>query len=302
MPVAHKLRVPLIVTLHGYDVTMTDAALAQSREGRRYLKRRERLKKASARFLCVSNFIHDRVIADGFPADKTLVHYTGVDVEFFKPEPSIERSPVVLFVGRLVPKKGCEYLIRSMSEVQTLLPAARLIVVGDGPLRGQLELQAKRLLRNFEFVGAQQPVAVKKWMNRATVFCGPSVTAESGDAETFGTVFAEAQAMGLPVVSFVHGGIPEAVSHGKTGLLVAEKDWRALADSILLLFREPQLWSRFSEAGRKRVKELFDVRKQGSTLERIYDGVLNETSPVAIGSPSQPGTVRNRSQKEAQIV
>jgi len=168
-----------------------------------------------------------------------------------------------------------------MASVQAIIPEARLVVVGNGPLRSELEAQAKSALNNFEFVGMQDPASVKQWMNRATIFCTPSLIAPTGDAEGFGMVFAEAQAMGLPVVSFESGGIPEAVAHGKTGFLVSEKDSKGLADSMSLLFRNPQLWQRFSEAGRERVKRMFDLQKQARLLEEIYDGVLHENDRPA---------------------
>jgi colanic acid/amylovoran biosynthesis glycosyltransferase len=161
--------------------------------------------------------------------------------------------------------------------VQATIPEARLVVVGDGPLRSELETQAKSILNNFVFVGTQHPASVKQWMNRAMIFCAPSLIAPTGDAEGFGMVFAEAQAMGLPVVSFNSGGIPEAVANGKTGFLIAEKDWKALADSMSLLFRNQELWLRFSHGGRERVKSLFDLQKQASVLEQIYENVLHET-------------------------
>ncbi len=83
-------------------------------------------------------------------------------------------------------------------------------------------------------------------MSRAAVFCVPSVVAASGDAEGFGMVFIEAQAMGLPVVSTLSGGIPEAVKNGETGLLVAERDSAALAGAILRLIEDEELWQRYS--------------------------------------------------------
>ena len=153
------------------------------------------------------------------------MHYTGIDTEFFNPQRPAVRAPIVLFVGRLVAKKGCDYLIRAMARVQETAPEVRLVVLGDDHLRNQLERQATAVLKNFIFLGAKEPVVVKHWMGRATVFCTPSVTAPSGDAEGFGMVFVEAQAMGLPVVSFASGGIPEAVANNETGFLVAEKDW-----------------------------------------------------------------------------
>jgi glycosyltransferase involved in cell wall biosynthesis len=168
-----------------------------------------------------------------------------------------------------------------MASVQATIPEARLVVVGNGPLRSELESQAKSILNNVEFVGMRDPASVRQWMNRAMIFCNPSLIAPTGDAEGFGMVFAEAQAMGLPVVSFDSGGIPEAVAQGKSGFLVPEKDWKGLADSVSLLLRNPQLWQRFSEAGRARVSRLFDLRKQASLLESIYESVLHENDRPA---------------------
>jgi colanic acid/amylovoran biosynthesis glycosyltransferase len=275
---AHSLQIPLVVTFHGYDVTVAD-----NRMPRLYVQRRDQLKKSGARFLCISQFIRDRVVAKGFPEAQTLVHYTGIDTEFFSPDPAVVRSPIVLFVGRLVPVKGCEYLIRAMARVQAVLPEAQLVVIGDGELRVQLEQQAAGSLKNFIFVGAQDPTAVKQWMNRAMVFCTPSVKTVSGAEEGFGMVFVESQSMGLPVVSFASGGIPEGVAHEQTGFLVTEKDWEALASKILLLLTDQKLWLQFSEAGQARARLLFDVRKQVAALEHIYESVMLEQRQARIG-------------------
>jgi glycosyltransferase involved in cell wall biosynthesis len=111
-------------------------------------------------------------------------------------------------------------------------------------------------------------------MARASVFCVPSVIAGSGDAEGFGIVFIEAQAMGLPVVSTRSGGIPEAVKDGETGLLVSEHDPRALAEAILQLMQDGELWQRFSLAGRIRVLDNFNLFKQTSRLEYVFEQLL----------------------------
>jgi glycosyltransferase involved in cell wall biosynthesis len=271
LALARALHVPLIASLHGYDITSRDEGQSSL-----YLWRREKLKAQGSRFLCVSNFIREQALAKGFPAERTVVHYTGINLDFFCPNPRIRRSPVVLFVGRLVPVKGCEYLIRAMAEIQTCAPEAKLVVIGDGPLRSKLELQASKSVRNFAFLGVQSPDAVRIWMNQATVFCTPSVVAVSGQREAFGMVFAEAQAMGLPVVSFASGGIPEAVSDGRTGFLVPEQDWQALGAKILLFLQHGNLWTKFSRAGESRVRCLFDIRKQAPALELIYEQVIDE--------------------------
>ena len=279
---SRALKLPLVTTFHGYDVTVSEDRLPAL-----YVRRMNRLKRHGAKFLCVSEFIRNRVIAKGFPEEKTVVHYTGIDTDCFAPHPGISRSPIVLFVGRLVPKKGCEYLVRAMSRVQEIVPDVKLVVIGDGPRRHELEQQAAMTLKRFCFLGTQTPSVVKNWMNRATLFCTPSVTAESGDAEGFGMVFAEAQAMGLPVVTFASGGIPEVVADGLTGFLVPERDSEALASRLLLLFSDRALWHGFSNAGRARVKALFDIRKQTALLEDIYESVL-----------AGPGTAAERERDE----
>jgi colanic acid/amylovoran biosynthesis glycosyltransferase len=277
MRLAKQLRVPLVTALHGYDVTMSDEAIGATRLGREYLKGRRRLQKEGALFVACSAYVRSRAIERGYPADRTVVRYIGVDVARFTPPATGRREPIVLFVGRLVEKKGCRSLIEAMAEVQRRYPKAELMVIGDGPLRADCEeLAAARLIR-CRFLGAQSPAVVQEWMARATVFCVPSVVAASGDAEGFGIVFIEAQAMGLPVVSTKSGGIPEAVDDGHTGLLVAEGDHQALAEAILKLLQDDELWQRFSIAGRRRVVENFNLARQTERLEDVFGDLLSSS-------------------------
>ena len=278
MRLAKQLEVPLVTALHGYDVTMSDEALSATRLGREYLKGRTRLQKAGALFVACSEYIRGRAIERGYPADRTIVHSIGVDVERFVPPSTGQREPVVLFVGRLVEKKGCDRLIEAMAEVQRRCADAELVVIGDGPLRADCEaLVAARQVR-CRFLGAQPSTVVQEWMARAKVFCAPSVVAASGDAEGFGIVFIEAQAMGLPVVSTRSGGIPEAVEDGQTGLLVSERDQQALAEAILKLMANDELWQRYSLAGRRRVLDQFNLARQTQRLEDVFDDVLSSRS------------------------
>ncbi|TMQ07214.1 MAG: glycosyltransferase [Deltaproteobacteria bacterium] len=262
LPLARALGVPLVVTLHGFDVTLHDAAARRSFYAhRKYLARRAGFVGSCAKVICVSRFIAGKAAQHGFPAERTIVHYIGVDTERFQPIPGAVREPVVLFVGRL--------------EIQRAMPEVELVVIGDGPLRASLEAEARQQLRRHRFLGAQPWSVVRDWMSRARVFSVPSITADSGDAEGFGIVFAEAQAMGIPVASFASGGIPEAVGHGETGLLSPEKDWRGLARDIALLLRDEALWNRMREAARPRIVERFDLRTQTRALEQIYRGLLD---------------------------
>ena len=134
-----------------------------------------------------------------------------------------------------------------MALVQREDKQAHLEIIGDGPLRSELEALAKELGVRANFRGVQKPVEVQRSMSRARILCNPSVTAASGDVEGFGMVFAEAQAVGTPVVSSHHAAIPEAVNHGVTGLLCPERSVLALADAMLTFLKDESFWSSASE-------------------------------------------------------
>jgi colanic acid/amylovoran biosynthesis glycosyltransferase len=264
LPLARTLRVPLVVTFHGADVTVRG-----SKKGTF-----QRLGEQASLFLCVSNFIRDRALEAGFPSQKLLVHSIGIDRGLFSPSTSAEGPQGVLFVGRLVEKKGCEYVLRAMRIVQQTHTECELTIIGDGPLRPSLETLAKGLKVRCQFRGIQPEAVVRDALRRAKIFCVPSVTAANGDSEGLGMVFAEAQAMGVPVVSTVHGGIPEIVMNGVTGLLTAERDYESLAASLSLLLSDEDLWCRLRRAAVKRIELDFDLMKQTSLLENIYDRTL----------------------------
>jgi glycosyltransferase involved in cell wall biosynthesis len=106
------------------------------------------------------------------------------------------------------------------------------------------------------------------------VLLNPSVTAQNGDSEGFGMVFAEAQAMGTPVVSTLHGGIPEAVSDGQTGLLAPERDVVTLTKNLRLLLTHEERWRELSANGVRWVRERFNLRQQSHLLEELYDEAI----------------------------
>lgn len=279
LAVQERLRVPMIVTLHGYDVTSDAATLRRFRAGRKYLRQRRELWARASVFVCVSESIRQKAVENGFPEEKLWVHPIGIDLDFFSPDPEAAKEPLVLFVGRLVEKKGCVHLLRAMRQVESRMPDARLVVLGDGPLRGALESEARNTLARCEFLGASSAEAVREWMGRAAVMAVPSIVAENGDSEGLCTVVCEAQAMGLPVVSFRGPGI--AVADGETGLLVPQRDENALAEAILAVLRDRALAARMGVAGRQRAEQLFNLRRQTALLEEKYDEVLNSPDSKA---------------------
>jgi colanic acid/amylovoran biosynthesis glycosyltransferase len=261
LPLHKQLQRPFIVTLHGgSDVPVTKPRFGVYRE----------LAKNATLFLCVSDFIRRQAIEAGFPSEKLLVHYIGIDRTLFYPPPEAATTDSVLFVGRLVEMKGCEYVLHAMRAVQASRPGTELTVIGDGPLRAELDRLAARLGVKCKFLGTQPSAIIRQMLRKTRLFCLPSVTTRDGHVEGLGIVLLEAQAMGIPVVSTCHAGIPEAVADGVTGTLVPERNSEKLAAAILQLLEDRDLWQRYHFATQEHIDGKFDLHKQTALLEDIY--------------------------------
>ncbi len=268
------LKVPLIVTLHGYDVTADDETLSKTSHGRAYLRHRTTLLRKTALFVCVSEHVRQQALERGFPAEKLSVLRIGIELP--EVDSAEEREQIVLFVGRMVEKKGCIHLLRAMERVEAGIPASRLLLLGDGPLREGLEREAKARLKNATFLGMRPHSEVRQWMRRAQVLAAPSIVAQNGDSEGLPTVLCEAQAFGLPIVSFRGPGVGEAVVADKTALLANPGNEQALGEAILRLLEDKVLRTSLGAAGQRHATEFFDIRKQTAILEEEYDKVVSQ--------------------------
>jgi len=275
---SNRLNLPFILHLRGGAELMPDSELRRHLYQLPYLAYRRQLWQRASLFLCVSRYIRDKAIRAGFPEEKVRVQYTGMNFCAFAPTlPVGEKDPnLVLYVGRLVPYKGCDYLLRAMKLVQWRRPEARLVVIGDGTFRAHLEQLNAELGVGAEFLGEQPQQTVRTWLERARAFCSPSVTLEDGMSEAFGNVFTESQAMGVPVVSFRHGGIPETMREGVTGLLAPERDVEQLAAHLTRYLEDDSFWAKSREEGMRWVRQHFDVRSQTAKLEDLYDGAIQQ--------------------------
>jgi colanic acid/amylovoran biosynthesis glycosyltransferase len=284
--ISDRLNLPLILHLRGGAELMPDADLRRHLFQLPFLAHRRRLWERASLFLCVSAYIREKAIRAGFPEEKLRVQYTGMNCDAFAPSlPVSQKDPnLILYVGRLVPYKGCDYLLRAMKIVQQHRPEAHLVVIGEGWFRPSLEVLNRELGVRASFLGEQPQPVVHQWLERARVFCGPSITQKDGLSEAFGNVFSEAQAMGVPVVSFRHGGIPETMQDGITGLLAPERDVEALAANIFRYLSDHAFWMLSREEGMRWVRRQFDVRTQTKKLESAYDSVIRHFRP---GSASQ---------------
>ena len=232
------IKKPYVVTGHGGDVTSLNSGIIK------VLKRRC-LKRAN-KVTVVSKYLKSRVqdIAD---VDDVEIISMGCRVSNFGPQYRVENrfnqgdKKVVLFVGRLAEKKGVRYLIEAMNDID-----AKLVIVGDGPLRAELEDQAKALSLDADFLGARTHDELREIYASADIFVAPSVKGKDGDMEGLGLVNLEAMSSGLVVIGSRSGGIVEIVEDGVTGLLVDEKNPQQIRDAINRVMSDAELASTLS--------------------------------------------------------
>lgn len=268
-----EVGVPLIVTVHGHDVTRQPDA--PGAHGLRYRRNLRTVFDRADLILAVSEHIRSRAIARGADPGKVIVHHTGVPVG---PLPSAAKRWDVVFVGRFVEKKGVDDLIAALGEMPA--PAPRALFIGDGPLEAEMRVRATALGLDATFLGAQTPEQVSRHLAASRILVAPSRTAADGDSEGLPTTILEAAVHGLPTVATRHSGIPEAVVHGETGLLGAEGDRTAIAHHILRLLGDRALRDRLGAQARRRVETHFDLGRQSTALEELYDAI-RAGAPVA---------------------
>lgn len=261
--ISGSVSVPLVVTLHGHDVTRQPAA-----PGVRGIRYRRNLRTVFDRarvLLAVSGPIRDQAIRHGADPAKVRVHHTGIPI----PAPAAPVAALwdVIFVGRFVDKKGVDDLLTALAR----LDRPRALLIGAGPLQDQMRAYAGKLGVDATFLGAQDPGTVAHHLSRAKLLVAPSRTAADGDCEGLPTTILEAAARGVPAVATRHSGIPEAVLDGGTGLLGPERDPAALAAGIERLLADDPLRHRLGAAARRHVQTHFDLRTQSARLEEIYD-------------------------------
>jgi glycosyltransferase involved in cell wall biosynthesis len=166
--------------------------------------------------------------------------------------------PELLFVGRLVQRKGVHILLEALARIPDSVPL-HLRIIGDGPLRSILEGQSRSLglSDRVSFDGFVSDEALRDAYQRCSLFILPAVIDEKGDTEGLGVVLIEALAFGKPAIASGIGGITDVVIHGQTGLLVEPGDASALTEAITRLVSEPELVQRLGENARQRARDHF---------------------------------------------
>ncbi len=264
----------MATTFYGHDVNGFSPS-----EGRRVYAR---LFASGELFVAFSSFLAGKLTALGCPPERIIRIPLGLDVRRFafrevRPQPG---KPIRLItVGRLSAEKGIAYAIAAMVEILREHPNVVYEIVGDGPLRAELEQQIVTLGLgdHVHLLGWKTQEELRGLYANAHIFVLPSVRTAIHE-ETQGLVLQEAQAMGLPIVASRIGGIPEGILDSVSGFLVPERDSAALAERLSYLITHAEQWPAMGRAGRSFVEKHFDIENLNDQLVAAYERLLDNAS------------------------
>ena len=267
------LGVPIVTSFYGRDATM----LPRSAYWRALYAR---LFRQGDLFVAEGMCMGRTLEAIGCPADKIRVVHLGVDLEripFAERRPKPSGAATGLIAASFREKKGLIYALEALARVAPRWPGLRLRVIGDGPLRGEIERRIARadLAGKVDLLGYRNGPAYLEELRNADFMMAPSVTASDGDCEGGAPVcLLDAQAAGLPVLATTHCDVPEVTVPGGSALLAPERDVARLAENLERLLAHPEEWPAMGRAGRAHVEAGFDVNRQGERMAELYDDAL----------------------------
>lgn len=269
-------RLPILCTSHGGDLFALKGKLVRNLK-RFVLSRIDGL-------TVVSRAMREETLRLGSRNIMTDVIPMGVDLKkVFVPPPNttVRRSGQLLFVGRLVEKKGLIYLIRAMPTILRVHPEVRLLIAGSGPEEKALMEETGRLnLRaNVSFLGAIENSRLPELYQSSEIVVFPSITAADGDQEGFGLVQVEALGCRCGVVATDLPAIRDIILDGKTGLIVPQQDEAALAAKIIYLLDQADVRSELGRAGRVFVSERYDWDIIAERYREMIEKVMASKHP-----------------------
>lgn len=257
----------LVVSCRGHDISAYMKEVSESIHSQIFA--------AGDIFLPNCNFFQNRLLKLGCPAEKITVLRSGIDCDrfIFKPRYPKAGEPIrIITTGRLTEKKGIEYSIHAIAKLIAAGNSIEYYIVGDGPLRKHFQqlIHSLNLDHSVKLLGWMQQQELIDKLDRSHIFLSANVTAADGNQDAPVNTIKEALAMGLPVVSTFHGGIPEVVEDGISGFLVKERDADALAEKLQYLIDHPSIWEAMGQAGREYVKTHYDIHSLNDALMNIY--------------------------------
>jgi glycosyltransferase involved in cell wall biosynthesis len=268
LPLICSWKNPSIVSFHGADV-MVDMNKPAYRDAT------QQMLEAVKLVLVRSESLRRAVANLGCDPDKIEIQRTGIPLEEFPfRERSFPKNDEWRFVqaGRLIEKKGLTVTFRAFAAFLGKYPKAALTIAGEGPMLGELQTLAHdlKIAGSVSFTGFISQEQLRDIYYRSHIFLHPSQTGRDGNQEGIPNSMLEAMASGLPVFATRHGGIPEAIENGVSGVLVSERDHKELARALLNAAQDPVFLSRIARTGAEVVRENFDLCAQAQRLEDIY--------------------------------
>ena len=254
-------------TFYGFDVGL--ARDGDSPWRRRYMQ----LFEEGEAFVCEGSKMAEQLVSIGCPADRVRIVKIGLDLSRFPFRPRRRSDPLVLLqTGRFVEKKGIDVSIRALAAAGHRLRSSELWLIGDGPLRAELEALAADLgvAGRVRFLGMLSHDDYRQAMGAAHIGLQPSRTASDGDTEGGApTVLLEMQAAGMPVVATRHADIPTVVADADG--LADEDEVEGVAEAIVRAAGLSESdWVARCERGRARVEAEHDGERTAATMERLY--------------------------------
>jgi glycosyltransferase involved in cell wall biosynthesis len=279
-------RRPLVISLHGSDVFVAERHEVVKRAARAAFQR-------AAWITACSSDLEARAIRLGAPADRITVVPYGVDSDRFSPNPATSLATrtrlgisgdarMVLAFGRLVKKKGFEYLIDAAAILAPDHPHLHVVIAGGGDLASELRERARAsgVGDKVQFLGDVAQHEIPGLLAAADVAVAPSVHDDAGNVDGLPNVVLEIMASGTPLVSTAVGGIAAVASDGDTARLVPERDAAALAGAIAGLLRQPSQGVEMGRRARDSVCREFSWARTAKAFEAIYDRVTTGTRPA----------------------
>ena len=268
LPLIRAWKHPSIVSFHGADV-MVDMNKPAYREATLQML------DAVTLVLVRSESLRRAVVDLGCDPQKIEIQRTGIPLEEFPfHDRAVPKNDEWRFVqaGRLIEKKGLPVTLRAFEVFVRQYLNATLTIAGEGPLLRELESLARELkiAENVSFTGFLSQQQLREIYYRSHIFLHPSQTGRDGNQEGIPNSMLEAMATGLPVFATEHGGIPEAIEHGVSGVLVPERDEFALVETLLEAVRDPRFLSGIAQTGADAVRKKFDLQQQAQQLDEIY--------------------------------
>jgi len=204
----------------------------------------------------------------------TLIPY-GITIKEKKYKKVNNKTKRILFVGRLVERKGLDYLIEAMPMMLKEINC-KLIIIGDGVEERKLRILVKKynLNKNVEFLGKVSDGRLENEYKNCDAFVLPAIIDSKGETEGLGVVLIEALCYKKPVIASNVGGIPDVIIDGTTGLLVQEKNTKELSKIIVKVLKNKRFSEKLGNQGYKYVKKKFDWNKIVDDMYLIYKKVV----------------------------